>query len=109
MADQPIRISLIAPHGRMGRAIAAAIDEDSRFALDADNGDVLVDFSAPEALEATLERALASEIPVLIGTTGLKESADDQIATAAQQTAVLRAQNTALGVTLLAELVQHAA
>ena len=49
-ADQPIRISLIAPNGRMGQAIAAAVADDPGFALDQEHGDVLVDFSAPAAL-----------------------------------------------------------
>ena len=50
-ADPPIRISLIAPDGRMGKAIAAAVADDPGFALDQDHGDVLVDFSAPDALQ----------------------------------------------------------
>src|SRR5260221_3177126 len=79
-ADQPIRIALVAPDGRMGRAIAAAIADDSRFALDQDHGDLLVDFSARAALESSLDRALAAEIPILIGTTGLDEAADNPIA-----------------------------
>jgi 4-hydroxy-tetrahydrodipicolinate reductase len=108
-ADQPIRISLIAPDGRMGKAIAAAIAEDGRFALDQDHGDVLVDFSAPAALEASLERALSTGVPILIGTTGLDEAADERIAAAARQVAVLRAANTSLGVALLADLVERAA
>jgi hypothetical protein len=32
--DQPIRIALTAPHGRMGQAIAAAVAEDAGFAID---------------------------------------------------------------------------
>ena len=59
-ADQPIRISLIAPDGRMGKAIAAAAAEDAGFAIDQDHGDVLVDFSAPAALQASLDRAIAA-------------------------------------------------
>jgi 4-hydroxy-tetrahydrodipicolinate reductase len=108
-ADQPIRISLFAPSGRMGQAIAAAVAEDSDFALDEDHGDVLVDFSAPAALEASLGRAVSAGIPVLIGTTGLASDADRMIADASKSIAVLRAANTSLGVALLAELVERAA
>ena len=106
---QPIRISLIAPNGRMGRAIAAAAADDPRFAMDSDHGDVLVDFSAPAALSASLDRAISAGVPILIGTTGLDELADQRIAKAAAQVAVLRAANTSLGVALLAELVERAA
>ena len=108
-ADQPIRIALIAPDGRMGQAIAAAIAEDPGFALDADHGDVLVDFSAPAALAASLDRAISANVPILIGTTGLDDFAERRIAEAAQQIAVLPAANTSLGVALLAELVERAA
>jgi 4-hydroxy-tetrahydrodipicolinate reductase len=107
--DQPIRISLFAPDGRMGKAITAAVAEDPGFAIDQDHGDVLVDFSAPAALQASLDRAVSAGIPILVGTTGLDELADRRIAEAAKDIPVLRAANTALGITLLAELVARAA
>ncbi|HVL30439.1 MAG TPA: 4-hydroxy-tetrahydrodipicolinate reductase [Sphingomicrobium sp.] len=107
--DQPIRLTLIAPEGRMGRAIAEAAKEDGGFAIDQDHGDVLVDFSAPAALEASLERAIGAGVPILIGTTGLGEQADSLIFKAARQVAVLRAANTSLGVALLGDLVERAA
>jgi 4-hydroxy-tetrahydrodipicolinate reductase len=108
-ADQPIRISLVAPNGRMGQAIAAAAAENPGFAIDQDHADVLVDFSAPAALPASLDRAVAANVPILIGTTGLDEAADRLIAEAAKEIAVLRAANTSLGVALLSELVERAA
>ena len=107
-ADQPIRISLVAPNGRMGKAIASAISEDPGFALDQEHGDVLVDFSVPGALAANLNRAVSSAIPILIGTTGLGADADGRIADAAKSVAVLRAPNTSLGIALLTELVERA-
>jgi 4-hydroxy-tetrahydrodipicolinate reductase len=108
-ADQPIRISLFAPNGRMGKAIAAAVAEDSAFALDEDHGDVLIDFSAPDALQASLDRAISASIPILVGTTGLDDLATQWIEQASKGIAVLRAANTSLGITLLAELVARAA
>jgi 4-hydroxy-tetrahydrodipicolinate reductase len=107
--DQPIRISLFAPNGRMGKAIAAAVEGTPGFAIDQDHGDVLVDFSAPTALQASLDRAVSAGVPILVGTTGLDDGADAAIAEAAKQIAVLRAANTSLGVALLAELVERAA
>jgi len=107
--DQPIRISLFAPNGRMGKAIAAAAAEDPGFTIDEDHGDVLVDFSAPAALQASLDRAVSAGVPILIGTTGLDDLAEQRIAAAANEVAVLRAANCSLGVALLAELVERAA
>lgn len=108
-ADQPIRISLVAPNGRMGQAIGAAAAEDPGFAIDPDHGDVLVDFSGPGALPASLDRAVSAGIPILVGTTGLDEAADRRIAEAAASVAVLRAANTSLGIALLTQLVERAA
>jgi 4-hydroxy-tetrahydrodipicolinate reductase len=108
-ADEPIRISLFAPNGRMGKAIARAVADDPAFAIDNDDGDVLVDFSAPDALDESLDRAKSAGTPILVGTTGLDETANERIAAAAKDIAVLRAPNTSLGVAVLAQLVERAA
>ena len=107
--DQPTRISLFAPNGRMGKAIAETAAGDPGFEVVQDNGDILIDFSVPAALQASLDQAIAAGTPILIGTTGLDENADQLIATAAEKVAVLRAANTSLGVALLADLVERAA
>jgi 4-hydroxy-tetrahydrodipicolinate reductase len=107
--QQPIRISLFAPNGRMGKAIAAAADGTGNFSIDQDHADVLIDFSVPAALQGSLDRATAAGIPILIGTTGLDELADKRIAEAAKRIAVLRAANTSLGVAVLSDLVERAA
>ena len=107
--EQPLRITLFAPNGRMGQAIAAAVAEDPDFTLDPDHGDVLVDFSSSAALQASLDRAVSAGVPILIGTTGLDDLADQRIAAAAEEIAVLRAANTSLGIAVLADLVERAA
>jgi 4-hydroxy-tetrahydrodipicolinate reductase len=104
-----VRVSLFAPNGRMGKAIAAAVAETDGFEIVAEGGDVLVDFSAPDALQASLDKALDAGTPILIGTTGLGADADKQIAEAAKSVAVLRAANTSLGVAVLSDLVERAA
>lgn len=108
-SGQPTRISLFAPNGRMGNAIAAVVDEMAGFTIDQDSGDVLVDFSAPAALPKSLELAVSKGIPILVGTTGLDNSAHALMAEAVQQIPVLYAPNTSLGVALLADLVERAA
>ena len=104
-----VRITLFAPNGRMGKAIADAVDESGGFAIDQDHGEVLIDFSAPGALASSLDKAVSANIPILVGTTGLDARADEEIARAAAKVAVLRAANTALGVAVLADLVERAA
>ncbi|MEO5640894.1 MAG: 4-hydroxy-tetrahydrodipicolinate reductase [Sphingomicrobium sp.] len=107
-ASTPLRLALFAPDGRMGRAIALAAAEEDGVEI-AEAGEVLVDFSAPTALRASLARAVSSGTPLLIGTTGLDASADLEIAEAARSVAILRAANTSLGVALMSDLVERAA
>ncbi len=71
--------------------------------------DVLVDFTAPSALEATLDAACDGKAAIVIGTTGLEPRHHAMIDRAAKSIAVLQAANTSLGVTLLARLVEDAA
>ncbi|MGE3744101.1 MAG: 4-hydroxy-tetrahydrodipicolinate reductase [Sphingomonadaceae bacterium] len=122
-----IRIGILGAKGRMGRAIALAVDEIgatvsggidqegvvhgsyASLAELAAASDVLVDFTRPDTLPAHLEAATAASCPIVIGTTGLKPSDHAIIEQAAQRVAVLQAANTSLGVNLLAHLVQEAA
>ena len=107
-ADQPIRLSLIAPDGRMGKAIAKAVADNPDFSIDPEHADVLVDFSAPAALETSLDRAVAANVPILVGTTGLQPEHHARIEAAAKQTAIIYAPNTSLGINLLKQLVEEA-
>ena len=107
--QQPVRIALFAPDGRMGKAIQAAIAKEPGFQVDNDHGEVLIDFSAPDALRASLDRAVSAGVPLLIGTTGLIDEHDALIAEAANAIPILKAPNTSLGVALLADLTERAA
>lgn len=106
--------------GRMGQAIAEAAPAlGARIAGGADasddpatiaaQADVLVDFSAPTALEAHLLAARAAGKPIVVGTTGLSQRHHDAIDAAAAEIAVLQTGNTSLGIGLLANLVREAA
>ena len=108
MTDAPLRLTLFAPDGRMGQAMAATAAGDASVAI-VDDGEVLVDFSAPAALQASIAQARTSGMALLIGTTGLDASADAEIDEAARHIAVLRAANTSLGVALMSDLVERAA
>jgi len=100
----------------MGRAIAEAATEVG--AAVADHGDanalalasdVLVDFTAPDALQAHLDAAVAAGTPLVIGTTGLKREHHEAIDAAAASIAIVQTANTSLGVNLLRALVEEAA
>jgi 4-hydroxy-tetrahydrodipicolinate reductase len=127
------RIGILGASGRMGRAIAAAAAEcgvpvaggvdrpdgngevapgmgfESDATALARISDVLVDFSAPAALDAHLAAACGAKVPIVIGTTGLVAGDHAKIDAAAGLIPVLQAANTSLGVNLLAHLVREAA
>ncbi|WP_260581303.1 4-hydroxy-tetrahydrodipicolinate reductase [Sphingopyxis sp. PET50] len=112
-------IGIVGSQGRMGVVLAAAaaeagaghcgIDKGGDIAGLAARAAVLVDFSAPAALEATLDACVAAKKPIVIGTTGLEERHHWLIDDAGRDIAVLQTGNTSLGVTLLAHLVKEAA
>lgn len=114
------KIGIIGSRGRMGQALVQAIAEAGQaHAGGADLGDgmaalvaasdVLVDFSSPAALQATLDACVAAGKPVVVGTTGLEDAHHAAIDRAAEQIAVLQTGNTSLGVNMLAALVEQAA
>jgi 4-hydroxy-tetrahydrodipicolinate reductase len=114
------RIGIIGSAGRMGQALvdaiaaagevhAGGVDKCGDVAALAATSDVMVDFSAPAALEGNLDAAVAAGVPIVVGTTGLEERHHWLCDAAADHVAVLQTGNTSLGVTLLAHLVREAA
>ncbi|HTU13531.1 MAG TPA: 4-hydroxy-tetrahydrodipicolinate reductase [Allosphingosinicella sp.] len=113
-------IGILGARGRMGRAIAAAaeaagagiaggIDRDGAPADLAAASDVLVDFTAPDALAGHLAAAVDAGTPIVIGTTGLTPGHHQAIDHAATAIPILQTANTSLGVTMLRALVEQAA
>lgn len=114
-------IGIIGSAGRMGQAIAREIAARGLVlagGVDKGEGDltvlirssvVLIDFSSPHALAATLAACVAAGKPIVIGTTGLEEEHHGLIDDAARFIPVLQTGNTSLGVNLLAALVEDAA
>jgi 4-hydroxy-tetrahydrodipicolinate reductase len=114
-------IGILGFDGRMGQAIDAAakaagvaiaggIDKgDPSLADLAARADVLIDFTAPDALAGHLEAAVAAGTPIMIGTTGLSPEHHAAIDEAAKSIAIVQTYNTSLGVNMLRGLVEEAA
>jgi 4-hydroxy-tetrahydrodipicolinate reductase len=113
-------IGVIGSKGAMGEALRRVIEASGHdYAGGADKGDdvskladvsdMLVDFSAPGALQSNLHAAVGAGIPMVVGTTGLEDKHHEAIDHAARAVPVLQTGNTSLGVTLLAHLVREAA
>src|ERR1700753_4011845 len=102
-------IGILGFDGRMGQAIDAAakaagvtvaggIDKgDPSLADLTRQADVLIDFTAPDALPGHLDAAVAAGTPMVIGTTGLSPEDHARIDNAAQSIAIVQTYNTSLG------------
>lgn len=80
----------------------------SAHAIVGSGAEVVVDFSAPRALEAACVACAKAGIAIVSGTTGLDENAKVALADAATRTAVLWEPNMSVGVHVLAMLVERA-
>ena len=83
------------------------VEEDARRALA--QGDVLIEFTSPEATVTHAKLAQELRKPMVIGTTGLSESQMNTLQAAANAVPLLISPNMSLGVTVLFELARTAA
>src|SRR5688572_11635335 len=104
-----VGISIFGASGRMGQAIAEAVEDRDDVRIAEHRPDVFVDFSVPEAVEKHVGDAVAAGKPILVGTTGLTAEHRRLIDEAASKIAIIEAPNTSLGVNLLAYLVRESA
>jgi 4-hydroxy-tetrahydrodipicolinate reductase len=120
-------IGILGVSGRMGRAIgnaAAMVGLPIAGGIDRQGGvhgdhadaaalakasDVLVDFTAPDALDEHLDAAVSAGTPIVIGTTGLQPEHHALIDAAAKHIPLIQTYNTSLGINLLRGLVEEAA
>jgi 4-hydroxy-tetrahydrodipicolinate reductase len=71
--------------------------------------DAIIDFTLPEATMQHAKLAAQHKKILVIGTTGLSTSQENELENAAQKTPIIYAANMSLGVNLLAALVEQAA
>jgi 4-hydroxy-tetrahydrodipicolinate reductase len=71
--------------------------------------EVVIDFSRPEASLVHAAAAARHKTVLVLGTTGFDAAQQEQIARAAESTAIMQAANMSLGVNLLLGLVEQAA
>ena len=127
--SQTVKIAIAGALGRMGQAVAAAVQADpalqlaGRFDRPGATGpglaaadqalataEVVIDFSTAEASTALAETCATRGGPALvIGSTGFDEAQLARLAAAAGRVAIVRAGNFSLGVNMLMGLVEQAA
>ncbi len=95
-----------------GQAVFPDATRSLRYAQDWANAptlDVVIDFSGPQGLSATLDYCLATGTPLVTGTTGMDSSLEARLRKSTQSIALLRAANFSLGVAVLTHLLREAA
>lgn len=131
--SSPLNVIVHGAAGRMGRELLALINESEQFQLAGavvrpgssslgqpalgsmpftdsfEAGDVVIDFSLPEAMTTLTQQCVAHSLPLLSGTTGLGDDEHEALAQASRKVPVLWAANTSVGVHVTAALVQRAA
>lgn len=125
----PIKIGIAGALGRMGLAVAKAVEARDDFLLTArfdrpgvegegltspelaiDTCDVIVDFTTSAASASLAARAAAVRRPALvIGTTGLTSEGEAAMRAAAMAIPIVKSGNFSLGLNVLAGLVEQAA
>ena len=90
-----------------GSPIGVPITDDAKAAINA--GDVLIEFTGPEATIEHVRLAAQLKKPAVIGTTGLTDAQRAEIVQAAKTIPIVLSPNMSVGVTLLFELAQLAA
>ncbi len=80
-------------------------DPDALF----ERADVVIDFTTPDATARHVWLAAKHKKPLVIGTTGLNEAHEKEIADAALETPIVYAANMSIGVTILCALVEKVA
>jgi 4-hydroxy-tetrahydrodipicolinate reductase len=116
-----IRVVLVGAAGRMGQAVATAMEKDAGLTIAAgvkrgeplapaiENSDVVIDFSAAAATEAVCDVCVQHRKPLILGTTGHTAAQRNFVVAAAQRIPVVFAANFSVGVNVLFALTRRAA
>ncbi len=125
-----INVIISGANGKMGKTVAEMLRENPDFSVFAgidiyteqygdfpilespgllpEGGDVIIDFSNPDALLTLMPYAMEHKIPVVVCTTGLGNEHKSLLEAAAREIPVFFSANMSLGISLLTELVKTA-
>ncbi|MCB1529986.1 MAG: 4-hydroxy-tetrahydrodipicolinate reductase [Rhodospirillales bacterium] len=74
-----------------------------------EEADCVIDFTVPDATRKHIWLAAKNHTPLIIGTTGLTEKDEKEMADAAKETVIVHAANMSVGVNMILALVEQAA
>jgi 4-hydroxy-tetrahydrodipicolinate reductase len=103
-----VKVVLNGRGGKVGRALAPALEAAGHELVELDAADAMVDFTAPDVVEANVVAALEQGVPAVIGTTGFDHARVDALARE-RGIGCFHAPNFALGAVLMMRFAKEAA
>jgi 4-hydroxy-tetrahydrodipicolinate reductase len=102
-----MRISLCGRGGKVGSVLARALEAAGHELVELDRAEAMVDFTAPEAVEANVRTALEQDVPCVVGTSGWDPGPSGELA-AERGLQLFVAPNFAIGAVLMMRLAAEA-
>jgi 4-hydroxy-tetrahydrodipicolinate reductase len=90
--------------GKMGTSLSNIINKKNDLYInnkDISSADVIIDFSHPDSTSRILQQCSINKIPLIIGTTGLKENLLNEIKKASEFIPIVLASNMSIGINQL--------
>jgi 4-hydroxy-tetrahydrodipicolinate reductase len=103
-----VKVLLNGRGGKVGRVLAPALEAAGHELVEADQAEVMIDFTVPAAVEANVAAALERRTPSVIGTTGFDHAEVDALARR-RGVPCFHAPNFALGAVLMMRFAGEAA
>jgi 4-hydroxy-tetrahydrodipicolinate reductase len=102
-----VRVALNGRGGKVGRALAPALEAAGHELVELGDADAMVDFTVPEAAVPNVLAALAAGVPCVVGTTGW-DTAEVDAEARARGLPVFYAPNFAIGAVLMMRFAAEA-
>jgi 4-hydroxy-tetrahydrodipicolinate reductase len=103
-----VKVVLFGRGGKVGTVLAPALEAAGHELVELDQAEAMVDFTAPDAVEANVQAALEQGVPCVVGTSGWDPAPLGELA-AARGLALFVAPNFAIGAVLMTRLAAEAA
>jgi 4-hydroxy-tetrahydrodipicolinate reductase len=103
-----VKVALFGRGGKVGSVLAPALEAAGYELVELDGAEAMVDFTAPDAVEANVRAALDAGVPCVVGTSGWDPAPLGELA-AERGLVLFVAPNFAIGAVLMLQLAAQAA
>ena len=103
-----MKLALNGRGGKVGRVLAPGLEAAGHELVELEAADAMIDFTAPDVVEANVAAAIELGVPCVIGTTGFDQARVDALARD-RGVACFHAPNFALGAVLMMRFAREAA